>query len=74
MRAFGVFRDGKQGDVPTIEFTVVWTLCTRLNEGPSRKYKEACSFLMATENGHPRYRLATPRIVNSIQLAVRLPV
>ena len=49
-RAPGDYPDGKQGDVLTVEFTVVGVPCIGLNGGPQFKQSEAFSFQIATED------------------------
>ena len=49
-RAPGDFPSGKQGDVLTVEFTVLGIPCIGLNGGPAFKHSEAFSFQVATEN------------------------
>ena len=49
-RAPGDFPSGKQGDVLTVEFTVLGVPCLGLNGGPIFKHNEAFSFQVATEN------------------------
>ena len=44
----GDFPDGKQGDVLTVEFTVLGIPCLGLNGGPAFKHSEAFSFQVAT--------------------------
>ena len=41
---------GKQGDVLTVEFTVMGIPCIGLNGGPAFKHNEAFSFQVATED------------------------
>ncbi len=41
---------GKQGDVLTVEFTVLGIPCLGLNGGPEFKHSEAFSFQIATDN------------------------
>jgi len=41
---------GKQGDVLTLEFTVLGIPCLGLNGGPEYKHSEAFSFQIATDN------------------------
>jgi predicted 3-demethylubiquinone-9 3-methyltransferase (glyoxalase superfamily) len=41
---------GKQGDVLTVEFTVLGIPCLGLNGGPNFKHSEAFSFQVATDN------------------------
>ena len=47
-RAPGDYPDGKQGDVLTVEFTVMGIACIGLNGGPHFKHCEAFSFQVAT--------------------------
>ena len=47
-RAPGYYPDGKQGDVLTVEFTVLGIPCLGLNGGPAFKHSEAFSFQVAT--------------------------
>ena len=47
-RAPGDFPSGKQGDVLTVEFTVLGIPCLGLNGGPAFKHCEAFSFQVAT--------------------------
>lgn len=49
-RAPGDFPSGKQGDVLTVQFTVLGTPCLGLNGGPIFKHSEAFSFQVATED------------------------
>ena len=49
-RAPGDFPSGKQGDVLTVEFTVMGIPCLGLNGGPAFKQSEAFSFQVATED------------------------
>ncbi|MFP3830823.1 VOC family protein, partial [Pseudomonas sp. SIMBA_021] len=44
MHAPGDFPSGKQGDVLTVEFTVMGIPCLGLNGGPGVKHNEAFSF------------------------------
>jgi len=48
LRAPGDFPDGKQGDVLTVEFTVMGIPCLGLNGGPAFKHSEAFSFQVPT--------------------------
>ena len=57
MRAPGDFPDGKQGDVLTVEFTVVGIPCLGLNGGPQFKQSEAFSFQIATDDQRETDRL-----------------
>lgn len=47
-RAPGDYPSGKQGDVLTVEFTVMGIPCLGLNGGPIFKHNEAFSFQVAT--------------------------
>ena len=49
-RAPGDYPDGKQGNVLTVEFTVMGLPCTGLNGGPAFKHSEAFSFMVVTED------------------------
>lgn len=46
----GDFPSGKQGNVLTVEFTVMGIPCLGLNGGPAFKHSEAFSFQVSTEN------------------------
>ena len=49
-RAPSDFPGGKEGDVLTVEFTVLGTACVGLNGGPVFKHNESFSFMVVTEN------------------------
>ena len=49
-RAPGDYPSGKEGDVLTVEFTVLGIPCIGLNGGPVFTHNEAFSFQVATEN------------------------
>ncbi|HVS77036.1 MAG TPA: VOC family protein [Steroidobacteraceae bacterium] len=49
-RAPGDYPDGKQGQVLTVEFTVVGVPCLGLNGGPAFRHSEAFSFQIITED------------------------
>lgn len=49
-RAPGDYPSGTQGDVLTVEFTVMGVRCLGLNGGPRFKHSEAFSFQVATED------------------------
>ena len=49
-RAPGDFPSGKEGDVLTVEFTVLGIPCLGLNGGPMFKHNEAFSFQVATDD------------------------
>ena len=61
MKAPGDFPSGKQGDVLTVEFTVLGIPCIGLNGGPAFKQTEAFSFQVATED-----QAETDRLWNAI--------
>ena len=44
------YPDGKEGDVITVDFTVLGVACVGLNGGPTFKHSEAFSFLVLTNN------------------------
>jgi predicted 3-demethylubiquinone-9 3-methyltransferase (glyoxalase superfamily) len=46
----GDYPNGKQGDVLTVEFTVLGVPCLGLNGGPAFKHSEAFSFQIVTDN------------------------
>jgi 2-polyprenyl-6-hydroxyphenyl methylase/3-demethylubiquinone-9 3-methyltransferase len=46
----GDFPSGKQGDVLTVEFTVMGIPCVGLNGGPTFKHNEAFSFQVASDD------------------------
>jgi len=48
-KAPGDYPSGKQGDVITVEFTVMGIPCLGLNGGPMFKHNEAFSFQVATD-------------------------
>lgn len=50
LRAPGDYPSGKQGDVLTVEFTVMGIPCLGLNGGPTFKHSEAFSFQVATSD------------------------
>ena len=49
-RAPSDYPSGKEGDVLTVEFTVLGIPCLAINGGPTFKQSEAFSFQIATEN------------------------
>ncbi|RBL84740.1 VOC family protein [Streptomyces cavourensis] len=57
MHAPGDFPSGKQGDVLTVEFTVMGIPCLGLNGGPGVKHNEAFSFQVATDDQEETDRL-----------------
>jgi predicted 3-demethylubiquinone-9 3-methyltransferase (glyoxalase superfamily) len=61
LRAPGDYPNGKQGDVLTVEFTVIGIPCVGLNGGPGIKHNEAFSFQIATDD-----QAETDRLWNAI--------
>ncbi len=61
LRAPGDYPDGKEGDVLTVEFTVIGIPCVGLNGGPQFKHTEAFSFQITTED-----QAETDRLWNAI--------
>ena len=61
LRAPGDYPNGKQGDVLTVEFTVIGIPCVGLNGGPEIKHNEAFSFQIATDD-----QAETDRLWNAI--------
>ena len=61
LRAPGDYPSGKEGDVLTVEFTVLGTPCLGLNGGPEFKHGEAFSFQVATDD-----QAETDRLWNAI--------
>jgi predicted 3-demethylubiquinone-9 3-methyltransferase (glyoxalase superfamily) len=61
MRAPGDYPDGRQGDVLTVEFTVMGIPCVGLNGGAGFKHSEAFSFQVATDD-----QAETDRLWNAI--------
>ena len=61
MRAPADYPDGKQGNVLTVEFTVVGIPCIGLNGGSLFKHNEAFSFQIATDD-----QAETDRLWNAI--------
>lgn len=57
----GDYTSGKQGDVITVEFTVMGIPCVGLNGGPAFKHSEAFSFQIATDD-----QAETDRLWNAI--------
>ena len=60
-RAPSDYPSGKQGDVLTVEFTVMGIPCLGLNGGPAFKHSEAFSFQVATDD-----QAETDRLWNAI--------
>jgi 2-polyprenyl-6-hydroxyphenyl methylase/3-demethylubiquinone-9 3-methyltransferase len=61
MHAPGDYPGGKQGDLLTVEFTVVGIPCLGLNGGPEFPHSEAFSFQIATDD-----QAETDRLWNAI--------
>lgn len=61
MHAPGDFPSGQQGDVLTVEFTVMGIPCVGLNGGPAFKQTESFSFMVATDD-----QAETDRLWNAI--------
>jgi len=57
----GDYPDGKQGNVLTVEFTVLGIPCLGLNGGPAFKHTEAFSFQVSTED-----QAETDRLWNAV--------
>ncbi|MGY8819992.1 MAG: VOC family protein [Pseudomonadales bacterium] len=57
----GDYPSGKQGDVLTVEFSVMGIPCLGLNGGPAFKHSEAFSFQVATDD-----QAETDRLWNAI--------
>ena len=57
MRAPGDYPDGREGDVLTVEFSVIGIPCIGLNGGPQFKHSEAFSFQIATDDQSETDRL-----------------
>lgn len=53
----GDYPAGKQGDVLTVDFTVLGTPCVGLNGGPIFKHSEAFSFQVSTDDQEETDRL-----------------
>ena len=66
-RAPGDFPSGKQGDVLTVEFTVLGIPCLGLNGGPMFTHSEAFSFQVATDDQAETYRLLNAIVDNGGQ-------
>ncbi|MGE5714284.1 MAG: VOC family protein [Betaproteobacteria bacterium] len=61
MHAPSDYPSGKEGDVLTVEFTVMGIPCLGLNGGPAFKHSEAFSFQVATDD-----QAETDRLWNAI--------
>jgi 2-polyprenyl-6-hydroxyphenyl methylase/3-demethylubiquinone-9 3-methyltransferase len=63
----GDFPSGKQGDVLTVEFTVMGIPCLGLNGGPAFTHSEAFSFQVATDDQEETDRLWNAIVANGGQ-------
>ncbi len=63
------YPSGKQGDVLTVEFTVMGIPCLGLNGGPMFKHSEAFSFQVATDDQAETDRLWNAIISNGGQVS-----
>jgi predicted 3-demethylubiquinone-9 3-methyltransferase (glyoxalase superfamily) len=61
LHAPGDYPSGRQGQVLTVEFTVLGIPCVGLNGGPAFKHTEAFSFMVATDD-----QAETDRLWNAI--------
>ena len=50
LRSPGDYPSGKEGDILTVDFTVLGIPCVGLNGGPTFKHSEAFSFQVATDD------------------------
>ncbi|MGK9046687.1 VOC family protein [Stutzerimonas chloritidismutans] len=66
-RAPGDYPSGRQGDVLTVEFTVMGIPCLGLNGGPVFKHSEAFSFQVATDDQAETDRLWSAIVDNGGQ-------
>ncbi|PWB35187.1 hypothetical protein DCO48_04190 [Pseudomonas sp. SDI] len=66
----GDYPSGKQGDVLTVEFTVMGIPCLGLNGGPLFKHSEAFSFQVATDDQAETDRLWQALIDNGGEASV----
>ena len=70
LRAPGDYPSGKQGDILTVEFTVVGIPCIGLNGGPEFKHNESFSFQIATDDQAETNRLWNAIVANGGQESV----
>jgi predicted 3-demethylubiquinone-9 3-methyltransferase (glyoxalase superfamily) len=68
-RAPGDYPSGRQGDVLTVEFTVMGIPCLGLNGGPAFEHREAFSFQVATDDQAETDRLWNAIVANGGQEA-----
>lgn len=69
-KAPGDYPSGKEGDVLTVEFTIMGIPCIGLNGGPEFKHSEAFSFQVATDDQAETDRLWDAIIDNGGQASV----
>jgi 2-polyprenyl-6-hydroxyphenyl methylase/3-demethylubiquinone-9 3-methyltransferase len=69
-RAPGDFPSGKEGDVLTVEFTVMGIPCVGLNGGPEFEHNAAFSFQVATDDQEETDRLWNAIIGNDGEASV----
>lgn len=67
LRAPGDYPAGQQGDVLTVEFTVLGIPCLGLNGGPAFRHSEAFSFQVATDTQAETDRLWSAIVDNGGQ-------
>lgn len=67
LRAPDDYPDGKQGEVLTVEFTVIGIPCLGLNGGPHFKHNEAFSFQITTDDQAETDRLWSAIVGNGGQ-------
>ena len=67
-RAPGDFPSGKQGNVLTVQFTVLGIACLGINGGPAFKHSEAFSFQIATEDQRATARYWHATVGNAWQI------
>ena len=70
VRAPGDYPDGKEGDILTVDFTVMGIPCIGLNGGTSFKQSEAFSFQVATDDQEETDRLWNAIIGNDGEASV----
>lgn len=63
----GDYPSGKEGDVITVNFTVLGIPCIGLNGGPEFKHNEAFSFQVATQDQEETDRYWNAIVNNSVQ-------
>jgi 2-polyprenyl-6-hydroxyphenyl methylase/3-demethylubiquinone-9 3-methyltransferase len=71
LRAPGDYPAGRQGNVLTVQFTVMGIPCLGLNGGPEFKHSEAFSFQVSTDDQAETDRLWNAIVGNGGQARVR---